>query len=459
MKNIITWLGITAIGFLMMLFSYLNYQRVTEDIYWKDSLLYIGKDEPNERADDLQYTSVSVYLFEPSVFAEIFSEAIQQTNPALKKTYDIHTRRKIIIFPQDFTGLDDSMLQSGRLPEPGTDEVLAGCQAAQTDRIVVSNSELKIVGRLRRNVTFLADSLILFGSAESSEIFDEDRLYNGFLVKISEQQKDDKKFAGSLESAFPKNKFTQYSVVLRTRPAPFFLYMAGMAVLLFGGTFLFFNIYKLSAKIFKNTWTAYALQTICDYKYLFFLLHLASFGLGLLFMVFVYFLPELNFFLGLVVGAEVTSGSGPLALAGKAYMSQNILLAAAITFGINFSIGSLLTITIPSIIVPGSGILMVLFRSVMWGLILSPCYTTFSQMMLPHSITLLLEGEAYILAAFFGLLMLIFLFRKSHGENLAQRYKNALIVNIQGIILTAIVLAIAALYEAVEVILMIKMRG
>jgi hypothetical protein len=459
MNKIINWLIITVIGFSVMLFSFLKYQRFTEDSYWKDTLLYIGKGEPNEPAEDLQYVPVSVYLLKPSALTELFYDVIQQNKSELKNRYEMQTRQKIILFPQDFTGFKDSMLQTGRLPEPGTSEVLAGCQAIQTDKIVINNSELKIVGRLKRTVELLAESLVLYKNAESSEIFKEDELYNGFLVKFSEQQKEDEKFTGSLKSAFPKNKFTPYTSWLRTRPTPFFFYIAGMSVLLFGGTFLFFNIYKLSAGIFKNTGAAHALQIICEYKYLFFSVHLASFGLCLLFMVFVYYLPEVQYFLTLVVHSEISSGSGPLAVAGKAYMSENILSAAVVTFVINFLIGSLLFITIPSILIPGSGILMVLFRSAMWGLILSPSLVRISTAMVPHSITLLLEGEAYILAAFFGLLMLIFLFRKSHGEGLAQRYKNAFIVNMQGIILIAIILAIAALYEAVEVILMVKMRG
>lgn len=459
MKNIIIWLIVTAVGFLMMLFSYLNYQRITEDTYWKDSILYIGQGEPNNPPQSLQYTTVRVYLFEPSAFVKGLSKAIAQAHPQLQDTYDISTRRKIIIFPPGFDGFDESMLQNGRLPQPGTGEVLIGCNAIKPDRLLFNNKKIEMVGRLKRNIPLLADCYILFENMQSSEIFYEEQLHSGFLAKISEQQKDDEEFAASLESTFPKDKFIIYRDLLRSRPGPFFLYMAGMAVLLFGGTLMFYYIYKLAAGILKNTRMGFCLRTICDYKYLFFLLHLASFGLGLLFMIFVYFLPELNYFLGLIVGAEVSGGSGPLALAGKAYASQNILYAAAVTFGVNFTFGSLITITIPSLIIPGCGVLVVLFRSVLWGMILAPSSVTFSKVMLPHSITLLLEGEAYILAGFFALMMLIFLCRQVHGRTLFERYKNAFLVNVHGIILIAIILAVAALYEAIEVILMMKMRG
>jgi hypothetical protein len=73
--------------------------------------------------------------------------------------------------------------------------------------------------------------------------------------------------------------------------------------------------------------------------------------------------------------------------------------------------------------------------------------------MLPHSFTLLLEGHAYVIAAFFGLLVLVYLFRKAEGPGLARRYGRALLLNVKGNLWVAIVLAVAAIYEAVEVIL------
>jgi hypothetical protein len=73
--------------------------------------------------------------------------------------------------------------------------------------------------------------------------------------------------------------------------------------------------------------------------------------------------------------------------------------------------------------------------------------------MLPHSFTILLEGEGYVVASFFGLLVLVYLFRKAEGPSILGRYAKALLMNLRGNLLVAIVLAIAAIYEAIEVIL------
>lgn len=154
-----------------------------------------------------------------------------------------------------------------------------------------------------------------------------------------------------------------------------------------------------------------------------------------------------------LVGSQVTSGEGVLGTAGKAYGSGVIPIAAATTFGINFFIGSLVHITLPSLIVPASGALLAAFRATLWGVLLAPTFTDLSRAALPHSWTILLEGEGYILATFFALLMPIYLFRPQLGK-VPARYGRAVAVNLQGGLLVAAVLLVAACYEATEVILM-----
>jgi hypothetical protein len=69
---------------------------------------------------------------------------------------------------------------------------------------------------------------------------------------------------------------------------------------------------------------------------------------------------------------------------------------------------------------------------------------------------LLLEGEGYILATFFGLLMPVYLFRSDPGANLFARYRRGVLLNLKGNVLVALVLLVAAVYESIEVILMMK---
>jgi len=89
----------------------------------------------------------------------------------------------------------------------------------------------------------------------------------------------------------------------------------------------------------------------------------------------------------------------------------------------------------------------------LWGLVLAPTDLRLMRAMQFHSITLLLEGEGYILAAFFALLMPIYLFSPEQGPSLGSRYLRALVMNAKGNLLVFAVLALAGCYEAVEVIL------
>jgi hypothetical protein len=174
-----------------------------------------------------------------------------------------------------------------------------------------------------------------------------------------------------------------------------------------------------------------------------------------------------------VQGELSSEGKGVLAVAGKAYASGNMLWAAFVTFVINFFLGSFAMISLPSMIVPGSGALLAGFRATLWGLLLGPSEASLARLMLPHLGTLLLEGGGYILATFFAILIPIYLFGQgkphekpaecddfsvaegaSAPETRMHRFGQAVLLNLKGNSLVAIVLAVAACYEAVEVILM-----
>jgi hypothetical protein len=79
--------------------------------------------------------------------------------------------------------------------------------------------------------------------------------------------------------------------------------------------------------------------------------------------------------------------------------------------------------------------------------------------MLPHSGTLLLEGEGYILATFFGLMMAQLVFHRDSTASVRSNYTQGILLNLRGSVLVALVLAVAAIYESSEVIWMMKHLG
>jgi hypothetical protein len=370
-------------------------------------------------------------------------------------SYRIAFQEKIILYPDMEADFTTEMLEGGQLPASGTNEVLAGFAASRKDQISVDGHTLKVVGKLKKGVGVFANSYLIGESATAKELFgpDEKVAQSAYILRLSRKQLGDSEIHKQLKGAFPKPRFTVYAPVIRTSTAAFFLFVGGMALLLFGGCLALFVLYCILADRIRNKWFRLPLAEIRKYKYLFIAMNLIYFGTVLLFMFLAYAVPELQFCFLTSVSSQIEQGSGVLGVAGKAYLSKNMLWAAVTTFAINFPFGSLVCITLPSIIIPGSGVLVAGLRSVLWGFILAPTFSVLSMMMLPHSLTLLLEGHGYVIAAFFGVLVPVYLFRTAEGPSAGVRYGRALLMNVRGNLLVIIVLAVAAIYEAIEVIL------
>jgi hypothetical protein len=182
--------------------------------------------------------------------------------------------------------------------------------------------------------------------------------------------------------------------------------------------------------------------------------HLVWFALVIAGSLLVFKLPVIQVVLLGRVGEAFASTSNPLGAVGPAFQSGSIPRAAVVTFAISFLIGSLACITLPSILVPGSGILLAGVLAVVGGLMLAPVVQKLAVAMLPHSPALLLTGEGYIFATIFGLLIPIYIVRSSLGGNPLTRFGRALLLNLKAQFWIALVLAVAAIYEAMTVILM-----
>ena len=62
MKKSIAWLVVMAIGFMLMLFSYFNYQRDSGPTEWRDVVIYVGKGQPDPGVEGLSYVEKAVRL-------------------------------------------------------------------------------------------------------------------------------------------------------------------------------------------------------------------------------------------------------------------------------------------------------------------------------------------------------------------------------------------------------------
>ena len=456
MKSLISWLIVAAIGFALMAFSHFNYQYQPGPDTWKYAFMYIGKADPNSETEGLEYVKRPIRLLPISGRAQNFTDLARNFGSHIEKSYRATFQEKVILYSDITADFNDQMLELGRFPLPGADEVIAGYRTANKDTVTINGRAFKIAGQLKKNVRLFVDSYLICDDAVARELFnpDDEAVQNAYIFRLPKEQLTNPQTLQLLKNAFPRSQFATYTPLIQLQPKQFYLYIGGMTLLWLGGCLVLFRVYRLLADKVNNKSLRLPLAEIGKYRRLFLTLHLVYFGAGILFMLAAYNMPELQACLSMGVKSQVVDGSGPLGVVGKAYMSKSIPLAALATFAINFFLGSLAYITIPSVIIPGVGILAAVLRASIWGLLLAPNFDTLTGPMLPHSFTLLLEGEGYILATFFGLLVLVYLFRKAEGPSVARRYGKALLMNVRGNLLVAIVLAVAAIYEAIEVILM-----
>jgi len=458
MKGLISCLVIAVIGLSLMAFSYFNYQYDPGSSPWKDAFMYIGKVRPRSEPGEFEYVTMPIRLLPMSRRAKNFAPIARSFSPQVEKSYRISFQEKVVLYSDMADDFGENALEWGRLPLPDADEVVAGFYAGNKDNILINGHSFKVVGQFSKKIRLFVDSYLLCGNDGEGQLFDpnDPAVRQAYILRMPRERLTDLQMQKRLAEVFPKTDFALYSPYIRARPGAFYLYIVGMSLFLFGGFLSIYKLYCLLAEKLSNKWLRQPLAEIRRYGYLFIALHVICFGTVILFMLVAYQLPELQFSLLAGVKSQVAGGSGPLGVAGRAYMSKNIPLAAVTTVVINFFLGSLAVITLPSLILPGVGIVILGFRSLLWGLLLAPSFINLSGMMLPHSLTVLLEGEAYIVAGFFGLLVPIYIFRKAEGPSLVNRYGRALLMNLKGNLLVAIILAIAAIYEAIEVIMTMK---
>ena len=453
----LTWTLITCVGFGLMLWSYYHYQRIDESTPWAAGLMVLGEGEPAAPLPDgVQPAAAMVRLLGMgSIQRAMFKELSK--SPKIARYWEVFIQEKLIVVPFEQIGITADLLASGRLPKEGAGEVLAGYRARHKDAITIEKRTLKVVGVLRRDVALMAQVYLAWPDESFSALLDpaDKSVRPAALIRLKPQQQADRDLVKKLRAVYPSKEFTMVAPSVRVERGPFYLYMLGMALLLLGGSGLLIRLYRVLAARIPWRVLHWPLAEMRRRRRLLWGIHIAYFGLFIVAALVIYELPSVQ---ALVLGqiqSEVSSqGSGPLAIAGKAYRSGIIPYAAGVTFAINFFLGSLGYITLPSMLIPGIGVLLAAVRAGLWGLLLAPSYLNLSKMMLPHSWTLLLEGEAYILATFFALLIPIYLFDTRLGVGVLRRFGRVLLLNLTGCVLIAIVLAVAAWYEAAEVIWM-----
>lgn len=198
-----------------------------------------------------------------------------------------------------------------------------------------------------------------------------------------------------------------------------------------------------------------------DWK-LFLLVNAVYFGMIALGALLALAVPGLQLSMISASGQTFATG-GVYESVGQAYTSGNIPIAAVFTFLVNFFPGTLLMLVLPSLILPVWALLFGAFRALLWGIMLVvpvPGVLPLS-VLASHYLTLVLEGEAYIVAMFACTRGMVALLKpKSFGtDSRVQAYKRSVVDTGKLLLVVALILAVAATYEAIEVTLVAGATG
>ena len=202
-----------------------------------------------------------------------------------------------------------------------------------------------------------------------------------------------------------------------------------------------------------------ALQVVADYRRANVSMNVIYYGLVIIGMLLVVVYPEVQ--QSLLKTFRAAFKKGPMKIVADAYIEGRVFWAILLTFVVNLVLGAFVAITLPSMVIPFIGLLIGVWRATLWGLILSPAEPELRMRMIPHLLTLILEGQAYILAMLATYVQgKAFLWPRSVGvSGHLEGYRLGLRHSARLYLLIVILLAVSAVYEALEVIYLLPLLG
>jgi hypothetical protein len=328
----------------------------------------------------------------------------------------------------------NDLLSNGRAPTAGEPEVAVG-NAAEGDTLDIGGTSFRVVGRFRGDVEVLRRSVVAYDGPLLEASIRSAGLRSARVLLVEGE-------AGRRRSGAATDA-TRIIYSRRLRGVDFLVYLIGVAMLYCGGILVsWWSIRRLSVATLPAI-VRDAVAFLAEHPRRFVALNAIYFGTVIVLHAVAYFASDLQAF-GFALGqALISSGSGELGWAGTAYQSGNIAYAAAVTLLINFSVGAVRDITLPSMVVPGAGAVLGVLRAVVWGIVLSP---TIDPIAHKFKVVNFLEGEGYVIAIIFATELFVAMRAREGGR--LQNYRRAVMLNLRSLVLVAAVLALSAVVEA-----------
>jgi hypothetical protein len=335
------------------------------------------------------------------------------------------------------------LLASGRLPVPGEPELLAGVYARLTT-FDLDGQSFTVVGRLRSSVAGFHFSYLVPAHDNWHAIFEEHpAAKSGWLDPDGRTSIPEEKIAEIVAdydlsaSQVPIEPRITSATITGLLMIAMFGLMAHLSV--------FRGLYHLPCGPLRP-----ALRVILTRPKTVIAMHLLLYGGFFGMMLVATRLPLPQMWLTNLIQFQFQEGD--LAHVGDAYASGNVWNAGWMTFYNNYIVQNLGLTIGASLVFPCIGILKTLLSFLLVGFGMVPTWSGMTSMYTFHSITMTLELEAYIFTCvcvlFFWVHIFAGLFKGNFGKRLGESIRALLSVTL----LSAIMLALAGLYEAATLI-------
>jgi hypothetical protein len=350
-----------------------------------------------------------------------------------------------------------AVLESGRVPKRGAPEVLAGVFARQ-DSFKLDDETFRVVGRIKGSVGGAAFAYVLpDDTALAAKHFNEALGARGGWYLPDAEASPKEELISRLESAREDAAAFMLQPVPQTPTRPAYTGASLLALLLgaVGGYLLHDGLFRGAAgNGTKAFWRVY--REVVHWPRLFLAMHIFLYGAFFLSMLAGAQNPLANIGIGQFVAGQFMSGG--LSYIGDAYASGHIFSATAATFYNNYFWQTLMFTFVASLLPLALGILKTVASFVLTGFTMVPLWNGTAAGYSYHSITMVLELEAYIVACFAVMVWTIGFYRALYRGLIGSPEPRVLVhlfwFYVQAAILCGLMLAIAAGYEATTLILL-----
>ena len=340
----------------------------------------------------------------------------------------------------------ETLLESGRPPVPGKPELVAGVYT-RLDRFELDGATFEVVGRLQSGIPGLYFAYLLPDDPAWNAIFAKSAgATTGWLDPDGMERIADME---DPEAFMKREAVTSRQAPVRTANA--YLVTLGLLLIATGGALVHLALFQFCASLGAGVLSP-IFNAVAQHRRLVLGMHVFLYGGFFVSMLMSMRLPVVSIFLQEYIAHEFREGG--LSYIGAAYESGDIFRATGATFLNNYLLQTVVLTICISFVVPMIGVLKTLASFVLVGFGMAPLWSGMAGMFMFHSITMTLEFEGYIFACVAVCVFWIHLLEGLRQRQFAAGLVAGLKVVGSGTLLSGLMLALAGLYEATTLILL-----